>query len=345
MPDVDDLLRTALGGERPPDDLFDRTLHRASRRERRRRVTAGAVALLAVLVVAVGLWSAFRTSDEGAPSVDRTPTASPSVVPTPSSPSSRLAFPPPFVPGTVTEDDTVRMPVTLPDGTTAVLVYPPSLRLAELGAQPEVGYYFTGPGGPGPFTIVFVHGHTTAGMVMGAEPVATYDEPSGTVELWEAVPGSNWSGDQGGYWLVSQLPSWTVLAYMPTFSSLGATIDGARSIAGGLRAQQTPDGFVAVSGTGPVEVSRDFGEGLGATLVFGDADPRESRVQLDEQSRMVTLHPVTGTCDPTDTQFPSACIGQGPHGSLMLDVNFGGAPFAHDVIEGLDAEDVRVPFS
>jgi hypothetical protein len=169
--------------------------------------------------------------------------------------------------------------------------------------------------------------------------------------MWEAAPGSAWRDQQGGSWLVWRLPSWTVLAYAPDFPNLAATIEGGRAIANGLRPRQTTDGFMVVADGGPVELSHEPGEGLGATLVFGDGDPRESSAGTDEAFRMVILSPDPNGCEPGgqesvggDTEYGSMCIGEGPRGALFVSV-YGPKEFVRGVTSGLTAEDVRVPSS
>jgi hypothetical protein len=46
MGDVNDLLRTALGGVEPSEDALARTLGRIRRRERRRRIVLASVTVL-----------------------------------------------------------------------------------------------------------------------------------------------------------------------------------------------------------------------------------------------------------------------------------------------------------
>jgi len=353
MPEVVELLRTALGEERSPGDLFERTLRRAASRERRRRVTAGVVAGLVLAVAAVGLWSAFGSTG---PAVGPSPTPGPTVRQSPSAgpttgspwPPPGFSFPTPLVPATTVRGDTVAMPITLPVGITAVLRFPRDLGLAELGAQPEAGYFLAYLSGhlDGPFPITFLHGRTTSGMVSGAAPLTTFHSEGNRVELWKAAADSAGSAQEGGAWLVFRLPSWTVLAFVPDHANRAETIDGARTVVRGLGARETPDGFVTLTATDVVAISSDPGEGLGAVLALGDADPRVSFVRTDDEFHLVLVHAVFDTCEPGDqgdvgegADYASVCIGQNSRWALFVQI-YGPPRFVRDVVANLRADPV-----
>jgi hypothetical protein len=240
------------------------------------------------------------------------------------------------------------MPVAIPDGTTATLRFPRSLHLAEAGVSPEVGYYLgRGDSTTGPYPIVMIHGRTTAGLVKGEGPIATFDDPRGPIELWDMAPDAEGLSWPTTAWLVESLEDWTVLTYVPEFPNRAAMVDGAREIATWLHPRQAPNGFVVVTGTGDARISPDYGEGLGAELAFGDRDPRGSFVRTDEGFRMVEITAARWPCTPGnenvggDTEYASTCIGDGPDASLFVGVS-GPASFVRDVVEGLEATDVRI---
>jgi hypothetical protein len=368
MPEVRELLRIALGDERPSGDLLEGTRRRAARRERRRRLAAGGVAALALLVVGLSLWIALLPSTPGppvgTPTVPTTtgPAPSPSATDTPTAPSSPTArpsatapppratptFPPAFVPATTAEGGRVVMRVVIPDGTTATLRFPRSLDLAEIGVSPEIGYYLgRGDATSGPYPLVLVHGHTTAGLVKGDGPIATFDDPGGPIELWEMAPNAEGLSWPTTAWLVEELEDWTVFTYVPEFPNGAATVEGARQIATWLHPEQTADGFVVVTATGDARMSTDYGEGLGAELAFGDRDPRGSYVRTEGGFRVVEITAARFPCTPGnenvggDTRYASTCIGEGPGASLFVAVN-GPAEFVRDVVDGLEATDVHI---
>jgi hypothetical protein len=124
-----------------------------------------------------------------------TPTASPSAV---ASPASGGGFSPP----TYMEGDSVVMPVTFPDGTTAELVYPPALELSDMRVQPYSSGY--GPGFARDFLILDRPAADVLGGYEEAELLADYDSgQGGTVGLWRLPPD--------GLSLVFEFGSWTVL--------------------------------------------------------------------------------------------------------------------------------------
>jgi streptogramin lyase len=72
MSDVKELLRTALGDDRPPTDSLERTMGRSAPRRTRRRVVAGALGLVLTAALSVGL-VLVATGGRPAPAVHPTP--------------------------------------------------------------------------------------------------------------------------------------------------------------------------------------------------------------------------------------------------------------------------------
>jgi hypothetical protein len=92
------------------------------------------------------------------------------------------------VPPTFAEDDRVVMPVVFPDGSTAELVYPPSLDLASLGLQAAQiwGRLTDNPGSDRDLWITY--GPVGAANVSGDEPIECYEGVHGQVEVWRSGP-------------------------------------------------------------------------------------------------------------------------------------------------------------
>jgi hypothetical protein len=110
--------------------------------------------------------------------------ATPGQMESPSPPNELKAR---FEPKTYSEGDSMVMPVTFPDGTTAELVYASELHLSRMRVQPYSSGY--GPGFARDFLIL----DKPVGEVIGgydeAELLADYDDGhGGTVGFWRLPP-------------------------------------------------------------------------------------------------------------------------------------------------------------
>jgi hypothetical protein len=376
--DVRDLLRVAVGDERPPPDLGDRALATARRRERRRRLTSAAVALVAFAGLTVALWAGVRAARAPGPAVDTTiaptaeaplptpsaPPTGPSVTPSPSPSESmessacsetaggaddptvdaggRPSFPRPFTPSPRVVDGTAILPVTFPDGSQAELRYPAELDLASRGVQPHVSYWFlryTPPRHP----IVFMHGDPDPSMFAGEEPVATCRTGEGRVEIWVGNAGTEGDDRLDRFLVDFRFGAWTVLVSAQNYGI-------AEDVAFAVHGRETSDGFVQLLLEPPIGLSDESGEGEGPELVFGDADPRQCCVRTDEEFRMIILDPHPEPCrrefgDSENvgghTEFGAKCLG-GPNDQGSIDVGvYGPAEFVQAVLDGLEARGVR----
>jgi hypothetical protein len=110
--------------------------HRGQRLRHRRTTTTTFLTAAMVLTVLISVSLVFTDvltgSDERQPASQ--PTGSTEATP------SLSEHQQPFVPATRLEGDLRVMPVTFPDGTTAEVVYPSGLQLAELGVRPSGGF-------------------------------------------------------------------------------------------------------------------------------------------------------------------------------------------------------------
>jgi hypothetical protein len=238
--------------------------------------------------------------------------------------------PTPFVPATETVGDTTRMPVVFPDGSSATLVYPADLRLAELGIQPDISYAFRGRyQGP----IVFIHDPDAS--------VARYMDPDEGSMLINSSEGGlevfSARGSTDGQLIRSELPSWTVLVpFEDPKGGASRTATKAVQIAAVLGLRETPAGFPIVEVSGAAELAEGFGEAGGAQLAIGDASPVPDIIsQLD-----ATIFLSPDGCSPvTDTDFPggygASCLGDG---QVFASI-YGDRGFVRNVIEGLRVED------
>ena len=98
---------------------------------RRTRMAAGATSLVAIVVIALVAVLATRTTEpsitvEGGASTTLPPTTTPTTY----GPSTAAGG---FIPPTTLQNGLVVLPVTLPDGETFTMQYPPAMRIAQLG--------------------------------------------------------------------------------------------------------------------------------------------------------------------------------------------------------------------
>jgi hypothetical protein len=298
-----------------------------------RRALAASLSLIVAL--GAGACSAADGRRGGAPPASSTaaPAApSPTTAEAPG-PTRRQVFVPPV------RHDRGRlvMPLTFPDGSTAELVYPPELKLAAMGLQPDVSFLRRDHPAPR-FPLSFWFGQPDAELFEGQQPVGRYPTLSGgQAELWRArVTSASLPGQ--GYWLAFGLASWTVLAP-------AATPAVADELVRGLDARETGGGHVVMDARGPYALAREGGEGGGPQLAVGDASPRPEEVNAGSRFRLITLSP-SRNCRPEGIspsgQYASVCLGTARAGGAVVAGIDGDPSFVKDVVAGLQARKVRI---
>jgi hypothetical protein len=204
------------------------------------------------LAVAAGLW---LTSSCGAlaDGTGATSPASPAKV-SPAASEQQA----PFTPATYEEGDSVVMPVTFPDGTTAELVYAPELDLADFRVQPYSSGY-----GPGFARDFLVYDRPLA------EVIAAYENPELLAEYEDGRGGivGFWRLPPDGIYLAFEFGSWTVLVY--DYGEEGAQMsDEDRSLwATNFHGRDAEDGFLLLEAEPPLTLAR-AGEHAGPELEF-----------------------------------------------------------------------------
>jgi hypothetical protein len=236
-----------------------------------------------------------------------------------------------FAPPTYTEGDSVVMPVTFPDGTSAEFLFPQEVDLAGLGAQPDVSYLRLADPSPR-FPLSFYHGDPDPGLFQGDAPVAVYQSRHrDPIELWEANVEASGSGEP--YWLVYRFGAWTVLAPV-------SDLESADEVAHALDGHETNDGFVVIDVEAPLALSDEFGEGGGPEIAFGDLDPRPYRVRTDTP-RLVLLGPQPCTDETHTTRalgdYASKCLRRSIFASM-----YGDSEFLDALSRGLRGRNVHV---
>jgi hypothetical protein len=228
----------------------------------------------------------------------------------------RQFFPARSVVGTET-----RLPLVFPDGSRATLVYSTELDLRRLGVHPQVSYLWK-EYPPPRFPVLFLHDPqaSIASHVKGLEPVATSGLDPG-IEVWEM--SEKWQELRQlfqGHWLRYTTRSWTALV------AVGHP-DRVEEVVRNISIVETSDGYPIVRTSGPIELSRESGEGEGPMLAIGSTlDP----------AILMWLEPCTGggTIEGSG-RYGSACLGEG----RVFASIYGDRAFVRGVVDGLRVED------
>jgi hypothetical protein len=193
-----------------------------------------------------------------------------------SDPQGRRAVDWRFVPATRAEGDSVVLPVTFTDGTSAELVYPQTLEVAALGLVPYGSATLRGKS-PDPGRsdevgrdFLILHGEVQdylarSGLPKPPSPIARYEAADGqSVGFWNLPrPEPNYLGFQFGRWAV------LVYDYPADESGGAAMTDAERATwSASFSGRETADGFLLLRGSGPLRLAQ-AGETAGPQLSFG----------------------------------------------------------------------------
>jgi hypothetical protein len=267
MSGLSDLVSEAIEhGARSLDDPSQEQILTALRRGRVRRrirqaiLSIGVILFVTGLAVPVAFLSGLRppSGTVATPTPASSPSIGPSVVP-PAGTTPLPNEPTLFVPATHREGESVVMPVTFPDGTTAEIRYPPGLKLAEMGVAPntygDLGGYCGGN--------LLVRPYDAKGEIFeGEAPLAVFEGAEGRrVGLWPGAKG--WPSD----YLVFQFGGWQVL--VPCIPSSERARDEAAQWAALLGGHETAEGFLVLSSAPPLVLA---GDADGPELFFGVGD-------------------------------------------------------------------------
>jgi hypothetical protein len=154
------------------------------------------------------------------------------------------------------------MPVTFPDGTTAEVVYPPTLGLERYSVYPDT--YAEGPSACG-WAVHATRHDPEHGWVRGTEPLARFARTDGaTAELWDGGRSS-----EPHDYLVLRVDPWTVL--VPCRWGGEEDREAVSIWAENLHGHVSPDGLLVLTGTRPLEVN-PFDDRDGPTIRFSTED-------------------------------------------------------------------------
>ena len=186
-------------------------------------------------------------------------------------PKSPIGDPVEFVPPTKRENGKVVLPLEFPDGTTAELVYPPSLRVAQMGLRPlAAGGFGTASKGGRDLAIFF--GGVPHVFRSGGAPLATYGTDKGApAEYWDTA--ESWDPEGTLRHLILRFGSWYVAVW-----DRGNNERYMQMWARNLRGTETEEGFLVLGAKRPLRLTRQ-GEHEGPGLMFEGGDP-ERRVRV-----------------------------------------------------------------
>lgn len=217
-----------------------------------------------LLAVAAAVAAVACSGDDGRPLLTDAPAGR---SPQPAQPPSRIGEPQEFVPPIHKEEGKTVLPVVFPDGTIAELVYPPSLRIAQMGLRP----YRAGGFGRPPMRdtrdfAIFYQGVPRVWLA-GRAPLARYDTPKGpAAEYWDTTDSWDPGGTLGH--LILRVGPWYVAVW-----DRGVPNDERNEAwAEGLLGTETKDGFLVLRARAPLRLTR-AGEKAGPQLIFEGGDP------------------------------------------------------------------------
>jgi hypothetical protein len=176
----------------------------------------------------------------------------------------------PFNPATTTSGAKTDMPIVFTDGTTADLLYDPSLNLASLG----VSLFDSGAeNGVIREADQFEIDHGGASFVGSESPAPgqqTYPGPSNSPVPLLSAASNNSGQNVNGNWLDFHFGDWRVGVWEGTGSEKMSTSDD-QTWAQNLNGSVSSAGWLTLTGSGPVKLTQ-FGQPAGPYLVFGNID-------------------------------------------------------------------------
>jgi hypothetical protein len=222
-----------------------------------RLLAAAAAAALVAASCSGGDAVSTRSSEPGPPQASR--------------PTSPIGNPVEFVPATNRENGKVVLPLEFPDGTTAELVYPPLLRLAQMGLRPFAAGGFGTPSLGARDLAIFFEGVPKV-IRSGGAPRATYDTHSGaSAAYWDTA--ESWDPEGTLRHLILRFGSWYVAVW-----DRGDNDRDMQKWARSLRGTETDEGFLVLRAKRPLRLTR-HGQHNGPGLMFEGGDP-ERRIRV-----------------------------------------------------------------
>jgi hypothetical protein len=250
-----------------------------------------------------------------------------------------------FVPATTVESDQVVLPVTFPDGTSAELLYPPKLEIAELGVFPYTSGTLRrieptparGKSVARDFVIRYGDlNELLASRNDGKPPrlVGQHDGAGGqSVGLWD------FSWNDTAHYLGFQFGRWAVLVYDYIADPAAMTEAERASWAASFTGRETDDGFLVLEGSGSLRLA-GVGEHAGPQLTFSVTEPSRALLLFPGECRPDRFGEtllVDGKRVSWHGRFASWCLSD----SMRLHAE-GSREFIDSVIRGLEVRNVTI---
>lgn len=239
-----------------------------------------------------------------------------------------------FVPRTQTEGAKVVMPVTFPDGSTAEVVYPRGLDIAELGAQP---YSSGGLTDCCESDFFVLYDAVPKGELSGDAPLEIYRETTGApVEYWRV--GAQGHDPDVDRWLIFSFGPWKVLVHDRKGSM---TRDQLSAWARLLRGEKSSDGFLRLSADAPLRLAK-AGEHAGPELLFSNRRKiirffvGECQPHPTEDGK---LHGLGGESGPKTDWAGGRCFADQ---TMRMNVQTGYKQFARQVMDRVEVRNVQL---
>ena len=237
------------------------------------------VAAAALGLAAAGLGVAFVALGDppGSPGASGRAESATDEAPLPTPSPTYLAVGERWALSTYPEGDSVVMPVTFPDGTTAEFVYPRELALEELSVYPDT-FADGGPSQCG-WPVYATRYDPHAGWIRGEEPLAEYVRADGaTVALWEGT-----RDHEPHDYLVYRFGSWSVL--VPCLWNGAVDREALAVWAENVHGHESPEGLLVLEGNPPL-VLDPWRDQNGPTLRLSGVDV------------VIDVRPLSEQCDP-----------------------------------------------
>lgn len=162
-----------------------------------------------------------------------------------------------FFPDTYREASNVVLPVVFPDGSSAQLVYPPRLKLAELGVQPAVSVGIERSGSRVLHERFLLITKAPVGKFRSDDPpIKTYQGASGKVRVWRAKDPEDFLHP---IFIQFRIGTWNIIVGDGNVGDfMGA--DNRRLWAESLGGYETEEGFIVIEPRSPLAFATGPGE-------------------------------------------------------------------------------------
>jgi hypothetical protein len=278
----------------------------------RNRVAISTSVIVAVVAIIAGIAAGQRSNGPEISVPGSTTIAAPTPTTSTSAPNSVDER---FVPPTTIENGKVVLPVTLPDGETFTVRYPPSMKIAQLGFTSGINLNWPESTSPVCCGEVAEISYATIADVYGnAKPLAVYRGPNGeSVPLFNVPrpPGLAPAGPTGpNRELAFQFGPWLVrvgdgVEQPHSFSVVPFTGEQLVTWAQSLTGTVDTNGYLVLHARAPISIGNRFFGGFGSPTEFDDNYSRDNVLSFD--AHIQCGHPLS----PIPTPYLFGTLGNG----------------------------------